>query len=104
MRGNGGKFLYLNLNEFKLQNGGHRNTNILSSKDEEIARILNGRNTIKSTPNALKTFWDAVRDVEGVRDKEMLGKVLVAKFVYGIGIYVEMYSMFFCFLCDLFGV
>ena len=85
MQGNGGKFLYLNFNEFKLQNGGHRNINILLSKDEEIARILNSRSTIKSTGNALKTFWDAVRDVEGVRDKEMLRKVLVAKFVYGIG-------------------
>jgi hypothetical protein len=51
------------------------NLSNIESEDEEIARILDGRhakNTIKATKNALKTFLDAVGDVEGLADKKML--------------------------------
>ena len=45
------------------------------SEDEEIQRILDARhakNTTKATKNALKTFSDAVGDVQGLRSKETL--------------------------------
>lgn len=58
------------------------NLSNIESEDEEITRILDGRhakNTIRATKNALKTFSEAVGDVEGLTDKEMLDKRL-AKF------------------------
>ena len=58
------------------------NLSNIESEDEEITRILDGRhgkNTIRATKNALKTFLEAVGDVEGLTDKEMLDKRL-AKF------------------------
>jgi hypothetical protein len=58
------------------------NLSNIESEDEEIARILDGRhakNTIKATKNSLKTFLDAVGEVEGLTDKKMLDKSL-AKF------------------------
>ena len=58
------------------------NLSTIESEDEEITRILDGRhakNTIRATKNALKTFSEAVGDVEGLTDKEMLDKRL-AKF------------------------
>jgi hypothetical protein len=54
------------------------NLSNIESEDEEIARILDGRhakNTIKATKNALKTFLDAVGDVEGLTDKKWSTKV-----------------------------
>ena len=49
------------------------NLSNIESEDEEITRILDGRhakNTIRATKNALKTFSEAVGDVEGLTDKE----------------------------------
>ena len=55
---------------------------ILSQKQwSEITRILDGRHAknARARKNALKTFSEAVGDVEGLTDKEMLDKRL-AKF------------------------
>ncbi len=48
--------------------------NLEESEDEEIQCILDARhakNTTKATKNALKTFSDAVGDVQGLTNKEI---------------------------------
>ena len=63
------------------------NLSSIESEDEEITRILDGRhakNTIRATKNALKTFSEAVGDVEGLTDKEVLDKRLAKFFASSI--------------------
>ena len=58
--------------------------NLEESEDEEIQHVLDARhakNTRKATKNALRTFSEAVGDIQGLTSKEMLDKSL-AKFFY----------------------